>query len=133
MTADPIPADVAHAFAAFPDPVRARLETLRGLILEVAVSAGVGPLTETLKWGEPAYRGQSARRGTTIRLGWPKTDPDHVAIYVNCQTTLVTTWRAMFPDSLAFAGNRAILLPVAGPIAEDEVAQCIAMALTYQR
>jgi hypothetical protein len=136
MTAAPpdsMPAEVAQVFAAFPGPVRARLAHLRGLILDVAVTADAGPLTESLKWGEPAYRGQSARRGTTIRLGWPRTDPDHVAIYVNCRTTLVTTWRAMFPDSLTFAGNRAILLPVAEPIPQDAVAQCIAMALTYDR
>lgn len=129
-----MPAEVARVFAGFPGPVRARLETLRGLILAVAAATdGVGPLTETLKWGEPAYRGLSLRRGTTIRLGWPKTDPARVAVYVNCRTTLVATWRALFADSLAFAGNRAILLPVAGPVPEDEVAQCIAMALTYAR
>ncbi len=64
----PMPAGVAAAFSVFPDRVRARLLEVRDLIFETAASAGgVGPLTETLKWGEPAYLTEATGSGSTIR------------------------------------------------------------------
>jgi hypothetical protein len=49
-----MPADVAAAFAAFPERVRARLLEARDLVFETAANIqGVGPLTETLKWASP--------------------------------------------------------------------------------
>ncbi len=71
MTNDPMPADVAAVFAGFPERVRRRLLEVRDLIFETAADIeGVGPLTETLKWGEPAYLTGATGSGTTIRLGW---------------------------------------------------------------
>jgi hypothetical protein len=62
---------VAAAFSIFPAGVRARLLEVRELIFETAADIkGVGPLTETLKWGEPAYLTQATGSGSTIRLGW---------------------------------------------------------------
>ena len=59
-----MPADVAAAFAAFPEHVRARLLEARDLIFATAASMeGVGPLKETLKWGEPAYLSSDAQEG----------------------------------------------------------------------
>ena len=64
-----MPADVAAAFSGFPASVRARLLEVRDLIFETAVAIeGVGPLTETLKWGEPAYLTLATGSGSTIRL-----------------------------------------------------------------
>lgn len=72
-----IPADVAVAFAAFPDPVRVQLLEVRRLIFATAAeTSGVGPLTETLKWGEPAYLTEATVSGSTIRLG-PLKSPGH--------------------------------------------------------
>jgi hypothetical protein len=69
----PIPPDVANVLNGFPTPVRGRLLEVRSLIFDIAAtSAGVGPLTETLKWGEPAYLTAATGSGSTIRLGWSK-------------------------------------------------------------
>lgn len=123
--------DVRAAFDAFPQVARAPLLIVRDLILQRAASTdGVGELTETLKWGEPAYLTSETGAGTTIRLGWKCSRPDHYAIYLNCQTTLVDTCRTLFPE-LAYEGNRAIVLPVEDPVPEATLAQCIEMALTY--
>ena len=65
-----IPADVAAAFATFPAAVRGRLLDVRRVIFATAEELeGVGPLTEALKWGEPAYLTAASKSGSTIRLG----------------------------------------------------------------
>jgi hypothetical protein len=129
-----MPIAVANAFDGFPPVVSERLKYVRQLIFKIAAETdGVGPLTETLKWGEPAYLTEVTRSGSTIRLGWPKAHPDQAAIYVNCKTSLVSTFRDLFSENLVFVGNRAILIPVKGPIAEAELELCIGMALTYKK
>ena len=51
-----VPRSVASVFASYPPKIRSRLMQLRKLIFETAAaSEGVGEITETLKWGEPAY------------------------------------------------------------------------------
>jgi hypothetical protein len=130
----PLPPDVAAAFGAFPPAARTRLLDLRALIFEVAAATpGVGPLTETLKWGEPAYLTEATKSGSTIRLGVTRSDPPRCAIYLNCKTTLVAEYRAAFADSFGFEGNRAVLLDPATPLPKGALAQAIAMALTYHR
>ena len=106
-----MPADVAAAFSAFPAGVRARLLEVRDLIFETAAAIeGVGPLTETLKWGEPAYLTQATGSGSTIRLGWFRSSERACAVLFNCRTTLVDDFRSQFPDVFAYEKNRAILL-----------------------
>lgn len=129
-----MPADVAAVFAGFPADARARLLSLRRLIYETADAlTAVGPLTETLKWGEPAYLTEASKSGSTIRLGWKRASPNRVALYFNCKTTLVEGFRAQFADELTFEGNRAILVPITGPLPEKALASCVAAALTYHR
>ena len=130
----PVPAEVAAVFAAFPPDVRRRLEHIRGLIFVTAAETpGVGPLTETLKWGEPVYLTQESGSGTTIRLGWIPTEDRTCAILFNCRTTLVETFREQFSDVFGYQKNRAILLDPAVPLPVDELSACLAMALTYHQ
>jgi hypothetical protein len=133
MPAD-IPPPVAEALSRYAPPVRARLIELRELIFAVAdETADVGPLTETLKWGEPAYLTEQSRSGTTIRLGAPRDITDQSAIYFNCRTTLVPTFRDLFGTALHYEGTRALLLPTAGPLPAGPLRICLCMALTYHR
>ena len=61
---------VAATFAAFAPPQRQTLLSLRDIILDTAATNPmIGPLDESLKWGEPAYRPARNRVGTTVRLG----------------------------------------------------------------
>lgn len=125
---------VAEAFKAFPPPARNRLLALRRLIFETAAERPeVGPLTETLKWGEPAYLTEVSRTGSTIRLGWKAKAPERYAVYFNCQTDLVDRFRSQFGDALRFEGNRAIVLELAEPPPMELLALCVGAALTYHR
>jgi hypothetical protein len=129
-----MPAQVAAAFSAFPDHVRARLLEARDLVFEMAAGLeGVGPLTETLKWGEPAYLTQATGSGSTIRLGWFRSAERECAVLFNCRTTLVDDFRSQFPGVFAYEKNRAILLDAREPLPKAPLSACLGMALTYHR
>jgi hypothetical protein len=129
-----MPADVPAAFAAFPERVRARLLEARDLVFEtVAGIEGVGPLTETLKWREPAYLTDATRSGSTIRLGWFRSSERECAVLFNCRTTLVDDFRERFPSVFAYEKNRAILLDAREPLPKAPLSACLGMALTYHR
>lgn len=122
-------AAVAQTFAAYPPFMRRKLLALRQLILDTASAPpGVGKIEETLKWGEPVYLTSASKSGSTIRLGPVKSSPSQYALYFNCNTTLVSTFRTLFPQALRYDGNRAIVLDGA-----DALPFCIQAALTYHR
>ncbi|MGY3512053.1 hypothetical protein ACVIQY_005028 [Bradyrhizobium sp. USDA 3051] len=99
MTAPPLPREVSRAYDAFPASIGKRLLWVRELIFAAAAAhEGIGRLTETLKWGEPAYLTEETGSGSTIRLGRLK-DSAHAAILFNCKTTLVDTFVNAFPIS----------------------------------
>ena len=80
---------VEEVFQNHPDPMWQKLMFLRHLVLETASEIeGVNKLQETLKWGEPSYL---TKKGSTIRLGWKESKPNHYAMYFNCKTKLVAT------------------------------------------
>lgn len=129
-----MPMDLARAFDAFPAPVRQRLLQVRGLFFETAARTdGVGPLAETLKWGEPAYLTEATGSGTTIRLGSLRSSDETCAILFNCRPALVETFRAQFSGAFGYQKNRAILLRTSGALPRAPLAICLAMALTYHR
>lgn len=124
-------AEVAAKFDAYPRKVRRRLLALRELVFRTAAATeGVGEIEETLKWGEPAYL-TTNKSGSTVRIDWKKNDPDHCAMYFNCQTTLVDTFRTLFPHDFQFDGNRALVFSLDGEVPQDALALCIAASLTY--
>ena len=112
--------------------MRDALLRLRGLIFAAAVeSPSVGPLIETLKWGDPAYLPRTPRTGTTVRINAVKGVKAQYAALFHCQTTLVESFRLLYADTLSFSGNRAILLDLDQPTPEAALKHCIALALTY--
>ncbi|OMH38075.1 DUF1801 domain-containing protein [Motiliproteus sp. MSK22-1] len=124
--------EVASVFNSYPPPVKEALLTLRKLIFETASSTtGVGQLEETLKWGEPSYLTSQSRSGSTIRLAWKPSRPEVYGIYFNCKTTLVDSFRTLFPGDFTFEGNRALIFKAGDPIPKKELEYCLAMALTY--
>ncbi len=118
------------AFDAYEGVVRERLLALRRLILEVAETEQVGPLEEALKWGEPSFQTRP-RIGSTIRID--ARGPDSYALYVNCRTALMDTFRGLYPDAMTYVGDREIRFAVDGPVPEGPLRHCIALALTYHR
>lgn len=108
------------------------MKELRALIYDVAAeSDGVGELEECLKWGEPSFLTSQTKSGTTLRIGWKPDKPEHIGMYVSCNTNLISTFRSAFGDELTFEGNRAILLPAGDPFPEKELRICIQMTLRY--
>jgi hypothetical protein len=134
QAAYPMPAEVTAVFSTFPTIVRTRLLEVRELIFETAAAIeSVGPLTETLKWGEPAYLTQATGSGSTIRLGWLRSSERACAVLFNCRTTLIDDFRSQFPDVFAYEKNRAILLDARELLPEAPLRSCLKMALTYHR
>lgn len=134
MKEPPVPGPVIEALSRYPEPVQVRLLEIRAIVFSVAAETkDIGPLTETLKWGEPAYLTEASKSGTTIRLGSTKSAPDKCAVLFNCKTTLVETFRAHFADDFAFEGNRALLVPATGVLSREPLILCLRAALTYHR
>lgn len=127
-------AAVASKFEAYPPKIRRKMMALRRLILQTAAATdGVGELEETLKWGEPAYVTSQSRSGSTVRIDWKKAKPGQYAMYFNCQTTLVDTFRTLFPNDFKYEGNRAIVFEADEAVSVRALEFCIAAALTYHR
>ncbi|MEM7489361.1 MAG: DUF1801 domain-containing protein [Pseudomonadota bacterium] len=126
------PPEVAAAFEAFPVAVRPRLLDLRTRIFEIAAALPtVGPLEESLKWGQPAYRPVRPRTGTTIRLGVPRSGG--YAIYTHCGSSVMADLRAVAGADLRFDGRRGLLFAAGETPPEAPVAMLIRAALTYHR
>lgn len=122
-------ADVARVFESYPKDMRAKLLRLRELIFEVAAeSSDIGPLTETLKWGEPSYL---AKGGSTVRIAWHQKQPDHYAMYFNCNSKLVDTFREVYSEEFVFNGNRAIVLHRDDAVPAQALKHCISLSLRY--
>ena len=106
------------------------LRALREMIFATAAETpGVGALTETLKWGQPAYLTEQTKSGSTIRLGVPKSGG--YAIYAHCHTSIIPDFQAAFPD-LTYEGARGVHFP-AEQLPPEEVAALIRSALTYHQ
>jgi hypothetical protein len=124
-------ARVAAMFRDYPPDLRARLMSLRELIFDVAArTAGVGRLTETLKWGQPSYLTTESGSGTTVRLDRLK-NGDGYALYFHCRSGLVDLFRTIYPDTFVYEGNRAILFGTTARIPRRALGHCLALALTH--
>ena len=129
-----IPADIAAALQDYPPAIRACLLDLRGLVLAAAAdTVAVGPLVETLKWGQPSFLPGKPRVGSTVRLGISKSQPGACAMFFHCQTRLIETFRQLYPDPFVFEGNRAMIVPPGVPLPEEEIRHCVSLALTYHQ
>lgn len=123
--------EVQARFDAYPPVPRKRLLVLRELVFRVAAATpSVREVQESLKWGEPSYT-TGNKAGSPFRMDWKERAPDQVAMYFHCQTDLIAMFRTMFPNDFRFEGNRALVIELSGKLPEDELAICIAAALTY--
>lgn len=113
-------------FDSYFEPIRTALLNLRELIFDTARSSElVGPLTETLKWGQPSYLTAQTKSGTTIRIDALDTAPAGYAVFCHCQTTLIATIQAKFGALFRYEGQRAIYFTVSEPVPETELRECI--------
>ena len=123
--------DVARVFDSYPGHMRLKMMRLRQLVFDAALETdGVTELEETLKWGEPSYL---TKGGSTLRMDWKDKTPDQYAMYFNCNTSLVDTFKEVYGDTFKFAGNRAIVFNETDELPVNELKHCISLALTYHR
>jgi hypothetical protein len=105
---------------------------LRELIYETSEKdVRIGPLTETLKWGEPSYLTDASHSGTTLRFDWKPKTPNRIGLFVNCRTSLIAKYRDLFEDALTLDGTRAIWLDLNAPLPRDILSMFISDTLTY--
>ncbi len=130
--ASTVPKQTRDALCDLPADLNEKLLALRELVLETAnENPAIGPLEETLKWGEPAFLTSTTKSGTTIRINRHNKDDNQYAMYVHCQTDLLDRYRQLYGDTLTFDGNRAVVFNIAEKPPIEAVKHCIAMALTY--
>ncbi len=122
---------VDEVMAAYPSVVRGKMEFLRALVVEVAKETeGIMELEETLKWGEPSF---VTKTGSTLRMDWKEKSPDQYAMYFQCTSRLVHTFRTLFDKKFHFEGNRAIVFHLNQEIPVMELKACIKATLLYHK
>ncbi len=123
---------VARKFSDYAPALRSKLLKLRALIFATAKNIpDVGPLRETLKWGQPSYMTTETKSGSTIRLDALPAEPGGYALYFHCQTNLIDGFRQKYGNKFRYEGNRALIFNETKPLPESELNECIAAALTY--
>ncbi|MBS0539900.1 MAG: DUF1801 domain-containing protein [Proteobacteria bacterium] len=122
---------VAAVFKAYPAELRRRLLELRELVFDTAARTdGVGPLTETLKWGQPSFLTEATGSGSTVRIDRLKKG-DGYAVYFHCQSGLVGRFRELYPDTFRYDGKRAIVFGAKDRVPLRALRHCIGLALTH--
>lgn len=122
---------VEAIFANYPDFVRDKMQYLRELVIETAEETeGVTVLEETLKWGEPSF---VTKNGSTLRMDWKEKAPGQYAMYFQCTSRLVDTFRLVFDQKFQYEGKRAIIFQLNQKIPEVALKECIRASLTYHK
>lgn len=123
--------EVEEVFDGYPEAIRIKMIFLRQLVLETAAEVdSVTSIEETLKWGEPSYL---IKGGSTIRMDWKSSKPGQYAIYFNCKTKLVDTFKELYKGVFTFEGNRAIVFELNDKVPVEKLKHCIALSLTYHK
>lgn len=119
--------------SAWPAPAIEMAEACRALFADVAREADVGPLEESLKWGQPAWRPLTPRMGSTLRMDWDAGQPGQLALFVDCKTDLAARMRDLYPELPGNDGQRKIVIDLAAPLPEQALAHLAEMTFGYHR
>lgn len=122
-------AEVQEKFNSYPKHIKPLLIQLREVVFSIAEESNLGEVEETLKWGEPSYQ---VKGGSPVRMDWKEKYPDQYFLFFNCQTRLVETFRELYPETLEFEGNRAIVLYSNKKLPKKTIRHCIEMAMNYK-
>ena len=122
---------MSKLFDSYPENVKNKLLFLRQLILDTAdMNTETIKIEETLKWGQLSF---ISPIGSTIRIDWIKKEPNKYAIYFNCKSKLVDTFKEVYPSQFTFSGNRAIIFDLDDELPIKELTHCISIALNYHK
>lgn len=118
-------------FESYPSRVQDRLTYLRSLVHETARDCPeITYLQETLKWNEPSF---VTNCGSTLRMDWKPKTPHQYALYFQCTSKLVSTFKLVFGKTFNCEGNRAIIFDLDQSIPVKELIACIKACLTYHK
>jgi Domain of unknown function (DU1801) len=123
---------VKQKYDSFSALTRPKLLRLRELAFDTAERLNAGPLTESLKWGQPSFS-TPGKTGSTFRLDEIKGGNGKYALYFLCQTTLIGTFRELYAQRFSFEGNRAIIFSPDARYDNADIAHCMALAMRYGR
>ncbi|WP_267166705.1 hypothetical protein [Sulfitobacter sp. F26169L] len=104
---------------------------MRALILLAALDANVGPLEESLKWGQPAWRPKRARQGSTLRLNWQDNSPHTIVLFVDCKTNISATIHEIYPTDFEYESGRALRLTLGAPLPVQAIDHLARITFTY--
>ncbi len=118
--------EVENKFHSYPASAQDALLGLRALIFSTAEKE----IKESLKWGEPSY---TCKHGSPIRMDYKPAKPEQYAIYFNCKSKLIDTFKELHPNKFCFEGNRALILKLNEAIDEQALKHCLSLALNYHK
>ena len=122
---------IEKTFANYPESAKSQLLNLRKLIIASASEIdGILELEETLRWGEPSF---ITKHGSTLRMDWKPRAPGEYAMYFQCTTRLVETFKMVFGNLFQYEDNRAIIFQLDQKIPEEALKACIKATLNYHK
>ncbi len=118
-------------FKQYPDAVRDKMLFLKNLVIETAEEMeGVEEMELTLKWGEPSF---ITKNGSTLRMDWKEKTPHQYAMYFQCTSRLVDTFKLVFDQTFQYEGKRAIVFTLDQKIPVEALKECIRATLRYHK
>ncbi|NNE53876.1 MAG: DUF1801 domain-containing protein [Sulfitobacter sp.] len=128
---DHAPAPLLNRISSWSDEAQAAAWACRTLFHGIAQERGVGPLQESLKWGQPAWRPAKPRTGSTLRMDWNEGTPDRLNLFVDCKTDLAARMDDLYPDLAFNDGRRHLAIGLGDPLPEQALAHLAEMTFCY--
>lgn len=114
----------------YPATVKAELLKLRELIFSIAKDESLGPISESVKWGQLSF---SSPKGSPIRIDWSSATPLYLSLFFHCQTKLMSTFREVYPNNFTYIGNRQLMFPLNDNSKYRVLSHCLSVALRYHQ
>ncbi len=123
--------DISSILETYPETTLTRYQEFKELVLETADSIDdIKWLEENIKWNELSFR---SNIGSPFRFGWNSKSPDQFGIYFICSTTLIETFKQLYPDFFTFDGNRGLIFELNQAFPIEPLSHCLKLALRYKK
>jgi hypothetical protein len=122
---------VDEKYQSYPEGIRDKLLSLRQLVIDVSKKIDLPEqVQETLNANEPSF---VVDGGSPIRIDWKSQTPNQYAMYFQCKTKLIDTFKELYDDTFRFDDDKGIVFTVDDAIATRELAHCISLSLRYHQ
>jgi len=117
-------------YSNYPDHVLAEMLMIRGWIFQLEQEYDLPPIQETLKWQQISFL---CKTGSTIRIDWQPEQPKKISIFCHCQTSLIDTFKQLYPQEFEFKGNRQLIVDLDVEKHAAPLKHCLSLALRYHK